>query len=117
MKLNAAELFDTLEVDLWGNAYTLRHTTRSVAAKLDEATKASAELGDDASDDDQVRALVRIIDVLLEPAEDTPSAEQLLMGLWRDDKLGMDWLLGFVDALTEEAANRRRPTSAGATRS
>ncbi len=116
-KLNAADMFDTLEVDLWGNAYKLREITRSVGEKLQEAQKASNELDEDSSPDDAAKALIAVVDVILDPqGDDAPDAADVLGDLWDKDQLGLDWLTAFSESLQEEAAMRRRPTSATRTR-
>lgn len=110
-QLSADDIFDTVEIDLWGNTYTLLPMTRSVAAKFDKAQDAVAALTDDAGNDKIASTLIGIVDVVLGPTEDAPSAKSLLSGLWKEDKLGLDWLQALVDALGDEAVERRRPTS------
>jgi len=111
-KLSAEDIFDTVEVDLWGNAYTLRTITKSVSPKLDAAMKTLNDMPDDATDAKRVAGLIGTIDVLLAPVGEVQTAKALLDAQWKADKLGLDWLSAFVDALIEEAHNRRRPTSA-----
>lgn len=111
-KLSATQLFEDVEVDLWGNAYTLRTMTKTVVAALDKAQTALDNLPDDATNDKLVAAMITVLDVSLEPVADAPTVKVLLSGLWKEDKLGLDWLHAFLDALGDEAIARRRPTSA-----
>jgi hypothetical protein len=112
-KLSAANVFDTLEVDLWGNQYTLREITRSVGDKLTDAQAKARALDDDSPADDVAAAVIGVVDVLLQPGgTDVPDACELLGGRWEADDLGLDWLNAFAESLQEEAGARRRPTSA-----
>lgn len=111
-RLSAADLFDTLDVDLWGNHYTLREITRSVIVKLNDAQKQLEGLDEEKADTDEfAHAMIQIVDVLLKPVDDGPPATDVLTPLWDDDKMGVDWLTAFVETLQEEAGARRRPTS------
>lgn len=110
-KLSATDIFDTVEVDLWGNAYTLRTITRSVGARLDDVKKKGEALEEGSAGDEAAEVMIEMIDILLEPGEDVQPAGELLGGLWKNDELGADWLTAFATSLQEEAAERRRPTS------
>lgn len=113
-KLSAEDIFDTLEVDLWGNLYTLRATTRSQLTKFEEAQKRAADLDADESlsqTEAHARALIDVTDIVLEPVGGCSTAGELLTEQWEQDKLGIDWLIAFVETLKEEAQARRRPTS------
>jgi hypothetical protein len=111
-KLSAADIFDTVEVDLWGNAYTLRTITKSVAGKLTHAQLSVQALDPETQDENELaRLMIELIDLLLEPAENTKAAVDVLVPLWDEDKLGLDWLTAFSRSLQEEAEARRRPTS------
>jgi hypothetical protein len=111
-KITAANIFDSVEIDLWGNAYTLREGTRSISEKLQEAQAQARELDQEtASVDDLADALIGILDILLAPAEGGASSADVLRPLWEEDRLGLDWLSAFVSSLEEEAGQRRRPTS------
>lgn len=110
-KLSADDIFDIVEVDLWGNGYTLRQITKSISPKVDKAEKAIQDLPDDATDDAVAKAMITVVDLLLEPSNGEPAAAVLLGDLWKTDKLGLDWLTTFVERLGEEAEQRRRPTS------
>jgi hypothetical protein len=115
MKLSAAELFENLEIDMWGSGYTLRPVTRSVAEKLDQA-QVDVQGVDEDDNDALVGAMLGMLDVMLAPSGDnTTSVKDLLTKKWEADELGIDWLTAFVESLQEEAGNRRRPTSAGRT--
>lgn len=110
--LSAAELLDTLDVDLWGNKYTMRQVTKSVSKRMDDAQQKLQSINEETVDSNTAAvALIGVVDVLLEPSDGAPAAADLLTGLWDEDKLGMDWLNVFSDALMEEFKTRRRPTS------
>jgi hypothetical protein len=116
-KLSATEIFETVEVDLWGAAYTMRQITRSSAQRLDDAQAKAADIDETSTDRAAAAAaLIELVDILLEPAAGTKPATEVLTALWESDELGFDWLTAFVEALQEEAAARRRPTSAPAKR-
>jgi hypothetical protein len=118
MKLNAADLFDTLEVELWdGHTYTLRDVTKSVSANIEKAAENLGKLAEDAPDDDQVSALCDLLAVMLKPSGDAPPVRDVLWKRWEDDELGIDWIGAFVESLQEQAEARRRPTSATPTQS
>lgn len=112
-RLSAAEVFDEVEVDLWGEVFRLREITRSVSERIDTASKQAEEVGDEASGDEAAAALITVIDVLLEPVNaDGVTAGELLRARWEDDTLGLDRLAAFAESMQEEAGARRRPTSA-----
>ena len=111
-KLTAAEIFDDVEVDLWDNAYTMRTVTRTIADRLDKAQKKANELDPaTVSNNEAAKTLIGLVDILLEPAAGVVTAGKLLTDLWTEDKLGLDWLTAFAEALQGEASARRRPTS------
>lgn len=108
-KLSATEIFDELEVDLWGNLYTLRTITRSISEQVDVERSKLDDIDD--NDTGQIaRALITLVGIILKPKGDAPPADELLTGRWEADELGIDWLHAFNQSLQEEAAARRRPT-------
>lgn len=113
-KLSAAEIFETVEIDLWGNEYTLRQLTRSMSEKFSTAQKHISTL-DENDTDGVAHALIDLLDIILKPADDGQPASAVLTPMWDEDNLGLDWLNAFAQAVQEEAAARRRPTSAQAT--
>jgi hypothetical protein len=114
-KLTATDLFDTLEVDLYGNEYTLRSITRSVSVKLHAAETKANELAKDlkteSAADDAAEAVIGLVDIILEPVNGAPPAGEVLREMWEGDKLGLDFLTAFAQSIQEEANARRRPTS------
>lgn len=116
-RIVASEIFDDVYIDLWGSPYKLRTITKTVSEKLTDAQRVIQSLDDETSTSDQTAtALIDMIDVLLEPAPPTAEdkvepAGKILLGLWKKDELGVDWLMGFSATLNEEADARRRPTS------
>lgn len=110
-RISAAEVLDTVKVDLWDNEYELREITRSVGKRLRDAQVKAQKLSEDSDGDSVAKALIEAVDILLKGADGTPDASAVLTPLWKDDKLGLDWLTAFAEALQEEATSRR-PTSA-----
>lgn len=111
-KITATEIFDSVEVDLWGNEYKLRDLTRSTSSKLEEAQARAAALDPDDNDSDAAaEALIDVIDVMIAPVGKTPAAGEMLKARWEADELGVDWLVAFAETLRDEAQARRRPTS------
>lgn len=111
-RLSFTEVLDDLVVDLWGSEYRMRTISRTVGEQLDKAVKHAQNMANDAPQDEQVAAIVALIDVLLEPTGDAKPAGKLLTARWEADELGLDWLMAFGESLQEEVGARRRPTSA-----
>lgn len=111
-KITATEIFDTVEIDLWGNAYTLRESTRTMTQRLLEAQREARELDTENADPDEMaKTLIGVVDILIAPVNGAGPAADLLTPLWEKEELGLDWLSAFVQTLEEEAGARRRPTS------
>lgn len=110
-RITAADVFETVEVDLWGAVYTLRQMTKTVGPKFDAAVDALHKLPSDAPDAKRAGAFIAVLDVLLAPPEGAPTAKVVFDGKWKDEAVGLDWLMAFSGTLQDEVWNRRRPTS------
>lgn len=109
----AADLFDDIELDLWGNVFRLREGTRSVAIKLAKLQKAQDELADD-EHDKQAASFADILDALLEPiasnGQKPATAKSVVMAKWKADELGLDRLVSLSNHIQTAALQRGRPT-------
>lgn len=103
----ATDLFQPVEVELWGRTYTVTEPTRAVERKHQDALDAAEKLPDDASDEQFFDAEVEILDVLLEPApvEDGKKlrAKTHLTQLYKQGKIGR----GHVERLYMKIAEAR----------
>lgn len=115
--ITAAELFDEIEVDLWGAKFKVREATKSLNAKMEEPYKRleAVETDDDAEADQLVEALADVLDVLLEPLGDEEGkkvkAKTVLMREWNGDRISLGRLIALFQSLEEEVGTRRRPTN------
>lgn len=118
-KINAAELFEPVEIDLWGTKFGLREATRSIEASLAEKMEAmkNLDVDEDASEAEQLEKslpiLLDMIDVMLEPLGDEDGkkshAKTVLKKLYDDDKIGVSHIEALVNRL-KEVAMEARPT-------
>jgi hypothetical protein len=111
--LNAAtDLFDPIEVDLWGPKFSVRQPTRAVERKVEEAFKNLEALDDEAGEDAALEALAELLDVLLEPIGDEDGkkihAKTVVRQKYKADEIGY----GHVEMLFERisALRSERPT-------
>lgn len=111
--LNAAtDLFDPIEVDLWGPKFSVRQPTRAVERKVEEAFKKLEALDDEAGEDAALDALAELLDVLLEPIPDADGkkvhAKTVVRQKYKADEIGY----GHVEMLFERISTLRseRPT-------
>lgn len=111
--LNAAtDLFEPIEVDLWGPKFSVRQPTRAVERKVEEAFKKLEGLDDDAGEDAAIDALAELLDILLEPiaGEDGKKthAKTIIRQKYKADEIGY----GHVEMLFERISTLRseRPT-------
>jgi hypothetical protein len=100
--ISVADSFTPHTVDLLGIEYETTPRTRSVtlaAQKLGE--KEGNVLDDDnASPDDQVDYLAKMIALRLKPkTEGAPPADKHLKALWKEDRLSIDQVLQLIDDL------------------
>ena len=111
--LNAAtDLFEPIEVDLWGPKFSVRQPTRAVERKVEEAFKSLESLDDEASEDAAIEALGELLNTLLEPIGDEDGkkvhAKTVILKKYKADEIGY----GHVEMLFERisALRSERPT-------
>jgi hypothetical protein len=106
--LNAAtDLFESIEVDLWGPKFSVRQPTRSVEKKVATALKEIEQLPEDSDDKVVVDALCDLLDVFLEPIPDEDGkkthAKTVVRKMYQEEKIG----LAHVEALFEKISDLR----------
>ena len=121
--ISAAELFEDVDVDLWGAQYRLREGTRDVQMKLAKAQAVLDGLDEveDADPDAVVAALADVLDVLIEPLGDDGGkkvkAATVINRKWTANELGVERLTAIAESIVNAAESRGRPTSAPASAS
>ena len=112
-KLNAAELFETIEVNLWGEGeYRVREATRKVEAQLTEMEAKLDKLGDDIDDlgkEAQFDVFADMASAILVPVEGQVQAKTVLKKLYKADVIGLSHVMELLDRLTE-IRREQRPT-------
>lgn len=113
-RITAADLFDEVDVDLWGTEFRLREGTRSVQTKLATAQDAIKDI-DETDPDAMAAAVIALLDALLEPVANGDGkrthAKTVLDKQWKADKLGLDRLLAISDQIQKAVEDRGRPSS------
>jgi uncharacterized protein with von Willebrand factor type A (vWA) domain len=109
--LNAAtDLFEVVEVDLWGPKFSLNQPTRVVENNMEKALEALMEQPDDASDEDTFAAICEVIDALLTPIPDEEgkksAAKTVLKAKYKAQEIGIGHINQLMEALMEERASR-----------
>lgn len=111
--INAAtDLFEAIEVDLWGPKFSVRQPTRSVEKKVQAALEAIENLPEDSDDKVVVDHLCELLDVFLDPIPDDDGkkthAKTIVRKMYADEKIGV----AHVEALFERISELRseRPT-------
>ncbi len=115
--ITAAELFEDVEVDLWGAKFRLREGTREVQIQLVEAQKRLEELPED-DPDLAVEALTKVLDVLLEPLGDEDGkkvkAQTVIGRKWKANEVGLDRIAAIAEGIQSASEDRARPPSSAA---
>ncbi len=121
-KITVAELFEPVDIDIFGTVCSLRVPTRSTEEKtstkeveLDEASQTVAEL-----DLDEIEArkvlmplFFDLLDLMLEPAEKDEKkvhAKTIVKKLYDDDKIGLGTIRALITEIAKVRAEERRPT-------
>lgn len=110
--LNAStDLFEPVELNLWGSKYSLLEPTRKVEKAVETAQKVVDDLSDDAPEEEQFAAIVGVVDEMLEPLPDEagkkpPRAKTVLKGLFKQEKIGAGHVIKLMDALAEARTER-----------
>lgn len=132
-KISTADLFDPVEIDLWGNRYNLRETTRSMEEKLaakeaelaelnlprQKEAEEAAEAGEPGPGYDSVFAekslalSADMLDIMLDPiaeGEEKPThAKALIMRKYKADEIGINHVNSLVQKLNQ-TLQEQRPT-------
>jgi hypothetical protein len=106
--INAAtDLFESIEVDLWGPKFSVRQPTRAVEKKVQATLKEIERLPEDSDDKVVVDHLCDLLDVFLEPIPDEDGkrthAKTIVRKLYADEKIGV----AHVEALFERISDLR----------
>lgn len=113
-RITAADLFEDVEVDLWGAEFRLRELTKKVSAQLTER-EAVLEGADENDHDAVIGAMADVLDVLLEPLGDGDGkkvrAKTVLVRKWDANEVGVDRLTAISDGIRRAAQERGNPTS------
>lgn len=115
--IKAAELFDPVEVDLWGTMFRLREPTRSLEAKMEVKQSelgAAHEQTKDEQDEDEARKVMMplfydMLDLLLEPSdhgEKKTHAKTVVKRKYEGDEIGLSHIFALVEKLGEAATER-----------
>ncbi|HTU15634.1 MAG TPA: hypothetical protein VMF31_10575 [Solirubrobacterales bacterium] len=110
-KLNAAtDLFEIVEVDLWGPTYTLRQPTRKIERQMDEVLEQLEGLPADATDEQTLAAIAEVVNVLLEPVPDETgkktAAKTVLKNKYKDESIGLGHVNQLFNGLMEMRSER-----------
>lgn len=120
--IRVAELFEPVDIDIFGTVFGLRVPTRSneekSAAKeteLDEATESVQEK--DLNEIEARKILMplffELLDLLLEPADEGEKkvhAKTIVKKLYDDDKIGLTTIRALITEIGNVRAEERRPT-------
>lgn len=106
--INAAtDLFESIEVDLWGPKFSVRQPTRAVEKKVAATLEDIQNLPEDADDKVVVDALCDLLDIFLEPLPDEDGkkthAKTIVRKMYADEKIGV----AHVEALFEKISDLR----------
>lgn len=109
--INAAtDLFETIEVDLWGTKYAVVQPTRAVERKIIDALKVVEEIPDDADEEVIFDALAGILDLQLDPiaGEDGKKvrAKTVVKALYKDGKIGIAHIEALFEVISTNRAER-----------
>ena len=112
-KISAStDLFSIIEVDLWGDNFTVRQPTRAVERKVEEAAKSLENLAEDAEGEEVIAAMGDMLDAILEPVPNDEGkkrhAKTVIKEKYAADQIGF----AHVEALLDKIAQLRseRPT-------
>ena len=107
-KITISDSFEPIEVDLLGTVYKTIPITRSVQQKaVTLETESGDVLNDTTADpDSQVEYLAKAVGLRLVPTvEGEKPADELIVELYKEDKLRLDQLVDLIDQLGGSEAN------------
>jgi hypothetical protein len=108
----STDLFDAIEVDLWGDNFVVRQPTRAVERKVEEAAKGLDEMDDGTTPEEVVAAMGDMLDAILEPVPNEEGkkrhAKTVVKERYAADQIGF----AHIEALLDKIAQLRseRPT-------
>lgn len=110
--ITTADLFDKVNVELWGAKFRLRESTRSVEEKVSAQWEAFQNVDDEAQGWDALLPLADLLDILLEPAgedgEKKTHAKTVIKREYDADNIGLSHVIALCERMGE--ASRTRPT-------
>ena len=108
--INAAtDLFESIEVDLWGTKFSVRQPTRAFEKKINDLIES---LGDVPEGDDSVQLehYCDILNIVLEPIPDEngkkTQAKTVLKKLYAEEAIGVAHVSALLDRISEYRAER-----------
>jgi hypothetical protein len=121
--IKVAELFDPIDIDLFGQVFRLRNSTRSLelksADKMEELTEAFERIAEEELDEAESRKLLMpiyydVLDLMLEPTEGEDGkkthAKTAIKKAYDDDKIGLVAIRALVTEIAKAREEERRPT-------
>ena len=104
-RITVSDSFEESEVDIFGTVYKTIPVTRSVENAAVELEKTSGGVLEDekASPTAKFEYLAKVLALRLRPVEvDEPPVDVLALGLYEEDKLRSDQLIGLLEQLGEQ---------------
>lgn len=110
--VTTADLFEPVNVELWGAKFKLRESTRSVEEKVAAQWEAFQSVDDEATGMDAIEPLADLLDILLEPLGDEGGkkthAKTVIKREYEADNIGLSHVIALCERMGE--TSRERPT-------
>lgn len=110
--ITTTDLFEPINVELWGSKFRLREGTRTVEEKMQAQWEAFEQLPEDAPAKDSIEPLADLLDILLEPLGDEDgkkvAAKTVIKREYKADNIGLAHVIALCERMGE--ASGRRPT-------
>lgn len=117
-KISAADLFEDVEIDLWGNQFLLREGTLKVGEQYEALQKQlqDKDENEEATALEMATIYVDMLDIMLEPVAGESGkktkAKTILLGKYKANEIGLDRIIALSNAIQAEAEKRGVPTPA-----
>lgn len=113
-RLSMTDIFDTVTVEVDGTDYTLRDTTKSMIARINDIQERQKRLPEDLADDapEHAEFVFEMIDALLQAPKGAEPAGLVLKAKYEQDEIGFGFLMALSSTLLRETQERANPTSA-----
>lgn len=120
--IRAAELFDPIDIDLFGATFRLKTPTRSgeeaLSDKETDLSEAMEKVADERLDERAARKVLMpifydMLDLMLEPNTDSDKklhAKTTVKKLYTEDKIGLTVIRALIAEIGNARAEERRPT-------